>query len=339
MTRHLSSAINAINGPLGALWRPIPLALRRLTLGSLGLLAATLLLQLLDPRQVLGVSTWAKPAKFAVAGAVTAFTLGLILAAMDQSRRGVRRATSAIAWLLALELLIIAFQAARGVPSHFNNRTLFDLVLFQIAGAGILGVSLAFGYLAVRAFRQPFAHPALAWGIRLGFVVFLAGSAVGAIMPRPTAAQLQALQAGQPVPLVGAHAVGVPDGGPGLPVTGWSQEGGDLRIPHFVGLHALQLLPLAGWLVARRRPTASGRRAGGRLMIAGGLAYLGITGTLLVHALRAQPLTRPDGLTLAMLAAVLGAATLGLLLTARAARSCLAAGQGVSSNQGHRQAA
>ena len=291
-------------------FRSLPLGLRRLTLGSLGLLAATLLLQLVDPRQVLGVSTWVKPAKFAAAVALTGFTLALLLRQMTVPAAGLRRALRAITWLATIELVIITFQAARGVPSHFNNRTLFDLLLFQAAGVGILGVTIAFIYLTVRAFRQRFDNPALGWGIRFGLLAFLLGSSLGGLMPGPTAAQLQTLRAGQSTPLVGAHAVGVPDGGPGLPVTGWSQEGGDLRVPHFVGLHGLQLLPLAGWLIGRRRD----RRCATRLTAIAGVGYLGLVGVLLMQALRGQPLLAPDGLTLTVAAAWLGALGLAAAL-------------------------
>jgi hypothetical protein len=41
------------------------------------------------------------------------------------------------------------------------------------------------------------------------------------------------------------HAVG-PEVGH-LPVTGWNRAGGDLRVAHFLGLHAEQALPIAAW--------------------------------------------------------------------------------------------
>jgi hypothetical protein len=86
--------------------------------------------------------------------------------------------------------------------------------------------------------------------------------------------------------VAGAHTVGAPDGGPGLPATGWSTEHGDLRVPHFVGLHALQVLPL--FVIAlRRRGWPESLRV--RAAVWAGVAYSGLYVALLVQALRGQP--------------------------------------------------
>jgi hypothetical protein len=53
-------------------------------------------------------------------------------------------------------------------------------------------------------------------------------------MLRPTPEQTKELRAGR-ISTVGAHTVGAPDGGAGLPGVNWSTEHGDLRIPHFFG--------------------------------------------------------------------------------------------------------
>jgi len=117
-------------------------------------------------------------------------------------------------------------------------------------------------------------------------------------MTQPTVAQLAVLHAtGHLPPVWGAHNVGVPDGGPGLLFLGWSTTGGDLRIAHFVGLHALQVRPFLGWfLSAERFPWLStGQRVA--LVWTIGLGYLGLVGSLLWQALRDQPLIAPDALT------------------------------------------
>jgi hypothetical protein len=116
----------------------------------------------------------------------------------------------------------------------------------------------------------------------------------------------------------GAHTVGLPDGGPGLPLVGWSTTGGDLRIAHFVGMHALQALPLLAAVLAATRRLDEAARV--RLVRVAAVAYTGLVVLLTWQALRAQPLLAPDAVTLAALAAlVLGtaAATAGVLLTAR----------------------
>jgi hypothetical protein len=279
-----------------------------LGLAAFGLTAVSLVLGAVDGRQLLGTSVWAKPAKFGAAVGALDLTLALVIPLMPLGRRAGRHVVALVGALTAMELVLITLQAARGVPSHFNNATTFDRVVFQVMGAGIAVAALALGYLAVRAFRARFADRALGWGIRLGFVSMLLGSAVGGLMPRPTPAQLESLSAGRPTPAIGAHAVGVPDGGPGLPVTGWSVEGGDLRVPHFVGLHGFQVLPLVGWVLGRARRRRIGVERAARLAVAAGVGYLGLVAATLVQALRGRPLVDPDPVTLAVAGLALAAA-------------------------------
>jgi hypothetical protein len=273
-------------------------------LACLPVLGAALLLQVIDPRQVGGVSTWLKPAKFAASITVTGAALAWILGQMkdDARARRLHHAGTLMAVVAAFELLVITIQSARGVASHFNATSPIDIAIFAAMGIAISMLWVAEIYVAVRAFRHDFASPARAWAIRLGLVCKLVGGSVGFIMPRPTPAQLAEMQAGGHPAAVGAHTVGAPDGGPGLPVTRWSTEAGDLRVSHFLGLHALQGLPLAAVWLERRR------RRGARAVAALGVAWVGLTLVTLAQAFRAQPLLAPDALTLGSAAAALAVA-------------------------------
>jgi hypothetical protein len=292
---------------------------------SAALLAVNLVSMILDPRQLTGAPLWLKPAKFAASIALALLTLAALLRHLGPATLGMQRAIWTLIVTAGLELLVIDGQALRGVTSHFNYSTRFDGVAFQIMGLAITVFTGAIAYLTVIAFRRRPANRALGWGIRLGFVAMLFGSVIAFLMPRPTAAQLTTLRTERPTPIVGAHAVGVPDGGPGLPVTHWSTEGGDLRVPHFMGLHGLQVLPIAGWWLGRRRRRSGERRGlpsvmATRLSVVAGVGYLGLVATTLVQALRARPLLSPDALTLTLGAGIL----LGCVVAAAAALAPLA---------------
>ena len=110
-------------------------------------------------------------------------------------------------------------------------------------------------------------------------------------MTAPTSQQLAAAQAGERMTIAGAHTVGAPDGGPGLAGTGWSTEHGDLRVPHFLGLHALQALPIVALVLARRKLSDAIRV---RLVVIAAVSYGALFGILLMQALRGQSLLMPD---------------------------------------------
>ena len=89
------------------------------------------------------------------------------------------------------------------------------------------------------------------------------------------------------------HTVGFPEGGPGLPWIGWSTVAGDLRIAHFVGIHALQILPAVEWLVMTLLPRLAEARQRALVWIFG-LAYLGTIALLTWQALSAESIVGPS---------------------------------------------
>jgi hypothetical protein len=89
----------------------------------------------------------------------------------------------------------------------------------------------------------------------------------------------------------GAHGVGAPDGGPGLPVVNWSTTAGDLRAAHALALHGVQVLPLLGAVLSRtRRPSSESARVGLVFAFAA-LHVLAFVATL-AQALSGRPLIR-----------------------------------------------
>lgn len=264
----------------------------------------------LDERILLGAPIWLKPFKFAVSIAAYCVTWAWLLTLVQRGRRLANRVSTGIVVIMVVEYAIIVAQVVRGRASHFNASTPLDATLFSIMGASIAALWTATLVLTILLVRTKIADPAARWAIRLGALMSLVGIGLGALMVGPTGEQVRSMQDGTFEGFVGAHSVGVSDGGPSMPITGWSTTGGDLRIPHFVGMHALQALPLFALLLgllATRFVRLRSDVVRMRLVLVAGSGYAGLVALVTWQALRGQPLIRPDSWTLLALAALVAA--------------------------------
>ncbi|MCY1074798.1 hypothetical protein [Archangium lansingense] len=271
---------------------------------ALGAVVTTLGL-LLDSRQLVGEPVWLKPTKFYLSLTAYNATVLYFFSFLTEKRRLVRLSGHILAAAGVIEMVAITLQAARGVRSHFNVATPFDAAIFSMMGIAITVLWVTMIVLAIALLRSRLADRPLAAALRIGFIAAVIGMGLGFFMSSPNAAQLEAMKAGQRVVESGSHTFGVPDGGPGLPLVGWSTEAGDMRPAHFLGLHAMQLLPILATLLARRRHLSETQRLAA--IRATGVAYTGVTLVLAVQALRGLPIIRWDAVGIAALALVVAA--------------------------------
>ncbi len=250
-----------------------------------------------DERQMLGVPLWEKPVKFAVSTLLYAVTYSWLVSRLrGRLRRVGWWAGTVAAGGLAIELVIITGLQAVGVTSHFNVATPFNVAMWSIMATSIAVVWVASLLIALALLRTPLGDASLTLAIRAGALLAIVGMALAFLMTSPNAQQLADFEG-----IAGAHAVGVADGGPGVPFLGWSTVAGDLRIPHFVGMHALQLIPLGAvglGLLARVVPVLRSEGVRTRLVAIASVGYTVLLGLLTWQALRGQSIVRPDALTL-----------------------------------------
>jgi hypothetical protein len=241
-----------------------------------------------DPRELGGVSAWEKPLKFFISSAIFSFTFSWLSSFITKGSRWVKVAGLFIAISLAVELVLIAAMAALGTTSHFNVSTPAAIVIWSLMATFISIVLFATLFLSITILLQKQQEFNLKLTLVLGSLNTAVGMGLAYLMTSPTANQLANFQG-----IAGAHAVGVDDGGPGLPFLGWSTVAGDLRVGHFFGLHSIQVaaILLAVALVlpmALRVP----------LLIVGNFTWLGFVGLVTWQSLRAEPFSSPSQLTL-----------------------------------------
>ncbi|CAN5462270.1 hypothetical protein BH11ACT8_BH11ACT8_03680 [soil metagenome] len=245
-----------------------------------------------DSRIVTGAPLWAKPLKFAISILVYALTLSFLLGLVRRARRVAWWAGTITAAGLLVEMVIIVGAAGAGATSHFNETTPFHAALWHVMAGSIMVVAGLALLVAFLLFRADLGDPARSLAIRAGALIAVAGMGLAYLMTEPTAAQLDNV-----VGIVGAHTVGMSDGGPGLPLLGWSTVAGDLRIPHFVGMHALQLIPVTALLLELLAPRIRSLAPPAirfRLVVVVIALYVGVLALLTGQALAGQSIVRPD---------------------------------------------
>jgi hypothetical protein len=276
-----------------------------------------LVLVFMDGRTLDGLPIWIKPMKFAISFTLYSFTWAWLLSLRHRAGRVSWWMGTALVVAAFAEVALIAFQAARGRHSHFNEATPLDGSIWIAMGVTIGVLMLANLVVAIFVIVDRQTDRVSTWTVRLGLVISTLGVASGALMVTGVPGQTWAED------FAGAHSVGAADGGPALPVVGWSTIGGDLRVPHFVGMHALQLLPLFALLLAALSSRFAALRQEEvrlRLVLIAGGAYGCLFFLLLWQALRGQPLIHPDAVTLAVLG-VLAVTAIGAAATTLHPRS------------------
>jgi hypothetical protein len=184
------------------------------------------------------VNPWIKPIKFSMSFSTFASTVSLLLLALRIPKWQLTLVRRAIATSVALEILSLA---AWRSAYHLSGQSLLDTSLAQMTNSMVMvNTAIVCWMLALfcanRVRTEQIDRPMVA-AIRYSIVIFLAGNAIGGYMLAR-----------------GSHTVGVADGGPGLPFVNWSVIGGDLRIAHFIAIHAIQIVPLFAYILSQMSP-------------------------------------------------------------------------------------
>jgi hypothetical protein len=261
-------------------------------------------LWIFDSRELLGVSVWEKPIKFYISVAIFSFTYSWLSSFLTRGGRWVRLTGLVIAVSLAVEIVIILAMASIGTTSHFNVSTPTAIAIWSIMATFISIVLFSTIFISLMILFQKQQDFNLKLALALGSINTAVGMGLAYLMTWPTANQLANYQG-----IAGAHAVGVSDGGPGLPFLGWSTVAGDLRVGHFFGLHSIQVaaILLAVTLVlplVLRVP----------LLIVGNFTWLGFVGLVTWQSLRAEPFSSPSQLTLTGFGVLLAVAAMSFTI-------------------------
>ncbi|WP_270938726.1 hypothetical protein [Falsiroseomonas oryzae] len=206
---------------------------------ALALALACLGAMALDARTIHGVSVWVKPAKFAVSFVAWFWTLAWAWGVLAPRARDGLVARIVLWGTLAtagFEQGWITLRAALGQPSHFADDRLGQ-AMYGLMGVGAVTLVALAALLGVLVLLRPDPQQPRPWRLAVGL-----GLVLGGVLGGFTGASISALD----TPRIG----GTPGDAGNFAPFFWSRDGGDLRVAHFLGIHAMQALPALALLGA-----------------------------------------------------------------------------------------
>ncbi len=193
-----------------------------------------LLLTKLTTTQVYNVNAWFKPFKFAFSTFLFVWAMAWYCHYLTSFN--ISYFNWAVIILLGFEIIYIALQASRGKLSHYNISNGFYAAMYSLMAIAATVVTMYTAYVGILFCINKF--PTLpnyyVWAIRLSIFIFVIFSLEGFVMGSKL-----------------THTIGGEDGGPGIPLLNWSTKFGDPRIAHFIGMHALQVLPVISFYLLK----------------------------------------------------------------------------------------
>ncbi len=190
-----------------------------------------------DERVLNNYPIWAKPIKFSIALAMHFFTLTILSQQLKLNQRTGMLFTFFV-YMSVISMIFeqgyITIQAARGHHSHFNLDTPFEALMFNFMGIGAVNLILVSFVLGILIWKYGKKDST---GLRLGSIL---GLTLGSLLTL-----IYAMTMGNSP----SHLVGEAINNSKVPILGWSREVGDLRIPHFIATHMMQVLPLLGYIL------------------------------------------------------------------------------------------
>ena len=184
--------------------------------------------------QVYGVNAWLKPFKFALSTFLFAWAMAWYCHYLGGFNQPLLNWS--VILLLGFEIVYIAIMAGKGEISHYNTSSPLYASLFSMMALAATLVTLYTAFVGFQFFTQSFPQlpPYYLWAIRLSILIFVVFSFEGFAMGSRL-----------------SHTVGAVNDNSNLWVLGWSKTVGDLRVSHFIGMHALQVLPVLSFYLIK----------------------------------------------------------------------------------------